>query len=546
MVLRNSFLSGCAALSLMAAGVDLRIPDAAMHENRPLVQSLIDAKADVNAIQSDGMTALHWAALKNDLEMVRMLLAAGANVKAETRVGAITPLFLAATNGNGRMIESMLKAGADPNSTNSLGTTALMKAAAAGDSDAVKILLEHGADVNKAESARGQTALMFAASMNRAEAIRLLAAHGANFNATSKVTKLEKARFDEDGNPLPAPPRTASGTGGNTLNTGAAAATVMGGMTALLYAARDGKMEAVRALIETGADVNAVSAGDHSSAIVIATVNGHYDVAKYLLDHGADPNLANIDGLAPLYAAIDCQWAPVAWQPTPITSQEKITYLELMRALLEKGADPNARINKPLWYRPVDHNQMWVRSGGSTAFWRAAQATDLTAMKLLVAHGADPKIASTNKDTALAMAAGVGWAGNFSTNAPDGFMPCVKYLVEESGIDVNAQDATGYTAVMGAAYRGDNEMVDYLVSKGARLDVRTARGWSVTDMANGPSLRTSVPLSHPDTVALLVKLGAPQLTKVEGEEILGIIKRKVPVPGQDDAKTKDAPQKQQQ
>jgi ankyrin repeat protein len=538
-------LLGISCVAVMsAAAADLRLADVAMHGDRSAVRSLLDQKADVNAAQGDGMTALHWAALKNDLEMAQMLLRAGASVKAETRVDAVTPLYLAGTNGNPAMIEALLKAGADVNSANGSGTSALMAASSAGSPDAVQVLLDHGADVNRTESARGQTALMFAAALNRAAAIKILAAHGAALNLSSKVVKLEKARFDEDGNPLPAPPRTASGNGGNTLNTGAAAATVLGGMTALLYAARDGKMEAVQALVEAGADVNAVNAGDSSSPIVIAAANGHYDVAKYLLDHGANPNLANIDGLAPLYATIDCQWAPVAWQPTPITGEEKTSYLELMAALLEKGADPNARINKPLWFRPVDHNQMWVRPGGSTAFWRAAQATDLAAMKLLVAHGADPKMQSANKDTALAMAAGVGWAGNFSTNAPGNqFMASVKYLVEDMGIDVNAQDSSGYTAVMGAAYRGDNKMVQYLASKGARLDARTGRGWSVTDMANGPSLRSSVPLSHPDTVALLIQLGAPPLTKVEGEEILGIIKRKVPVPGQETTQPKETPKK---
>jgi ankyrin repeat protein len=166
---------------------------------------------------------------------------------------------------------------------------------------------------------------------------------------------------------------------------------------------------------------------------------------------------------------------------------------------------------------------------GSTPFWRAAQSNDLAAMKFAVAHGADTKAVSAQKDTALHVAAGLGWAGNFSTTAPGPVLPTVKYLVEELGADVNAQDASGYTPVMGAAYRGLNDVVEYLVSKGARLDYRTARGWSVTDMANGPALRTSVPLAHPDTVALLTKLGAPPLLKVEGEEILGVIRGKAPV-----------------
>jgi ankyrin repeat protein len=222
--------------------------------------------------------------------------------------------------------------------------------------------------------------------------------------------------------------------------------------------------------------------------------------------------------------------------------------MDLLKILVAHNADVNIKLTRGLWFRPVDHNQSWVRNPGQNAFIRAAQATDLEAMKFLAEHGADVKAITTQKDTALMVAAGVGWAGNFSTNAPGPFLPSVKYLVEVAGLDVNAQDSQGFTAVMGAAYRGDNEMVQYLVEHGAKLDFRTNRGWSVSDMANGPSLRTSVPLAHPETIALLAKLGAPPLLKVEGEEILGIIKGKAPAlknaddaSKKDDAKPGDAP-----
>jgi ankyrin repeat protein len=196
-----------------------------------------------------------------------------------------------------------------------------------------------------------------------------------------------------------------------------------------------------------------------------------------------------------------------------------------MKALLDHGADPNAKLTRKLWFRPVDHDGMWVKYSGTTAFWRAAQASDVDAMKLLVAHGADPKVASDQKDTPLAMAAGIGWTGNFSTNAPESFLKAAKYLVEETGNDVNAQDGQGYTPLMGAAYRGDNEVVQYLVDRGAKLDTRMEHGWSATDMANGPccfAIGGSLPVIHPETVAYLLKLGAPQLLKHDGEETLGI------------------------
>jgi ankyrin repeat protein len=292
-------------------------------------------------------------------------------------------------------------------------------------------------------------------------------------------------------------------------------------MTALLLAARDGRLNAARALLVAGADVNQRSAGDNSTPLVMAIINGHFDIAQFLLDHGADPNAANQDGLAPLYATIDARWAPIAGGPVPLMAREQTGYLDLMQALLDRGAKPNARLLRKLWFRPLFHDQMWIGTPGSTAFWRAAQATDLAAMHLLVAHGADPKIPSEEGDTALMLAAGVGWAGNFTRNARTSGLEAARYCLE-LGLDVNAQDVTGYTALMGAAWRGDNDLIKLLVERGAKLDARTHRGWSATDMATGPYLRTTGATPHPDTVALLLKLGAPPLTPHPHEDILGL------------------------
>jgi ankyrin repeat protein len=292
-------------------------------------------------------------------------------------------------------------------------------------------------------------------------------------------------------------------------------------MTALLLAARDGRLSAARALLDAGADLNQPGAGDKSTPLVMAIINGHFDLAKFLFDRGADPNAANQDGLAPLYATIDAQWAPVAGGPVPLTAREKTSYLDLMKALLDRGANPDARLGRKLWFRPAFHDQMWIGTPGSTAFWRAAQATDLSAMRMLVTHGADPNIASDESDTALMLASGVGWAGNFTRNAPNSALDAVRYCLE-LGLDVNAQDVTGYTALMGAAWRGDDDLVRLLFARGAKLDARTHRGWSATDMATGPYLRTTGATPHPDTVALLLKLGAPPLTPHPHEDILGL------------------------
>jgi ankyrin repeat protein len=407
----------------------------------------------------------------------------------------------------------MLDAGADANSATADGATALMTAAISGSAETVTELLTHGANVNATERAHNQTALMFAAAENRAAVVSVLTKHGADLKATTKVVQLDEEKLDDNGNPIPKKETEAGGTvtGGNTM---------MGGMTALLFAARGGHLDAVRALTEAGADVNQISAGDHSSPLVIAIANSHYEVGTFLVDHGANPNTANVDGLTPLYATIDMQYAPVSWAPNPLTVQEKVSHLDLIKTLLARGADPNAKLARKLWFRPTSHNQAWISTVGTTAFWRAAQGTDVPAMKALVDGGADPKIASAAGTTPLMVAAGLGYAGNFSQQMPDSWIPAVQYCLD-LGLDVNAADNQGYTALHGAAYRGDNDLVKFLVSKGAKIDARNKRGWSVTDMANAPSLRSSVPLAHPKTIALLLEMGAPPLTAVDAQTILG-------------------------
>jgi ankyrin repeat protein len=560
-MLAKAWIGGlCVAASLWAG--DARLSEAAMQGDREAVRSLLKQRVDVDSAQGDGTTALHWAAFRDDLEMVKMLLAAGANVKTATREGAITPLFMACTNGNAAIIEALLKAGAAPNSVNANGTTALMTSAASGSVDAVKVLLAHGADVKAKESAHGQTALMFAAALNRDAVIRVLMAHGAEPNVATAVRKVERVRFDQDGNvveerpgggrgaPANAKAQDAADEAGDAQAAAAAAKTAIetaradlnalsralgfqsaelrlakpraragdvaaraprrvgpeftGGMTALHYTAREGHMAAARALVESGADINPINA-DKFSPLVMAIANGHFDLAWYLLDHGADPNLATLTGLAALYATVDVQWAPHAWFPQPSTEQEKVSYLDLMKALIEKGANVNAPMGEKLWFRSFTNDYTWVDPAGATPFWRAAQSSDMAAMHLLVDHGADPKIATKSGETPLMAAAGIGWAANWSVNAPFPLMDAVKYCVE-LGNDVNAVDNRGYTALHGAAYLGNNDMVNYLVSKGAKVDVRSKAGDTVADMANGPT-RFGQP--HLETVALLEKLGSP-------------------------------------
>jgi len=297
MLIQSIVIATLLAFVLGSAGADTRLPDAAMQGDRTAVQGLLREKVDVNAAQGDGNTALHWAALKDDLVLADVLLKAGADVKVKTRLGGMTPLFFAAKAGNASMIDVLLKAGADANSASTNGTTPLMLAAASGKADAVKLLLDRGAQVNAADVTNGQTALMFAAAQNRDAVIALLAERGADLNVRTKVSTIPKF----------------GGREGNEQRR--MEVEQMGGNGALHFAAREGNMAAIRALVAAKADVNVGSASDGLTAMTQAIINGHFDIGKYLLDNGADPNLASKTGITPLFATIDSKFAQRTWYP---------------------------------------------------------------------------------------------------------------------------------------------------------------------------------------------------------------------------------------
>ena len=484
----------CVTAVLLASPSNSPVADAAMQGDGAAVRSLLSKGADVNATQGDGMTALHWAALRGDVELAEVLISAGANVAATSRLGAYTPLLLASKSGSAPMIDTLLVAGAEANpATTTTEMTPLMLAATAGSVDSVTLLLEHGADVNAKESSHGQTALMFAAALNHVDAIKALMEHDADPSIATNVRMPSVRR------------RVAGVTAGRRPGD---RNDPLGGLTALIYAARQGHIESALALVRSGADIDQVSPGNRVSPLLMAAINGRFDLAMSLLDHGADPNLSSTWDMAPLYAVMNVQWAPHAFYPTPSADQERVTHMELVRALLDHGADPDARMkSRNLWYNVYASGGVGnINESGATAFWRAAQSSDVEAMRLLVAYGADPSIPTTEDTKPLNVAAGAGWRGNLNVNSPVGWMPAIRYMVEELGADVSEGNVHGYTPLHAAAERGDNEMLLYLLGKGADLKAVTTRGQTVTDMANGPRQRIR---PFRQTIALLEVLGAP-------------------------------------
>jgi ankyrin repeat protein len=651
---------------------DAAVADAAKRGDLARVRALIAARADVDAAQGDGMTALHWAADRGDAALAKILLRARANTAVRTRVGEYTPLHIASRKGHVEVVTALLAAAAPVDAPTSSGATALHLASAAGSVPIVSALLDHQANIEAREREWGQTPLMFAASADRADVVNVLLARGAKPSVRSRTLNLAdeekrdqaatRARNEQliaflpeqtrdsiraaearaaqparqpgaagaaatpagpdssartaaatpPANPrvgLNAPPTTsltatqiqsaiAAGravlqkppTGGPATEVAdtadgqiagyAAGVGSMGGLSALHHAARQGNLRSALALLDGGAEINLPSSSDSTPPLLIAVLNGHFDLARALVARGANVKAASVIGMTPLYATINTMWAPRSRYPQPQSVQyQKTSHIELMTALLAAGADPNVRLTRQPWYFAYNNcgnaNCGLESLEGTNAFWRATYAVDVEAMRLLKAHGAEysvpsrppsrargarpgaaaanavdsaargaaaggaatppanrQPVAGGNVDPAAARltpemdsaaravppgagvfpihaAAGVGYgngfAGNSHRHAPEGWMPAMKFLVEELGADVNARDNNGYAPLHHAAARGDNEMILYLVSKGADVKAVARNGRTTVDMANGPVQRLR---PFPETIALLEKLGA--------------------------------------
>jgi ankyrin repeat protein len=426
------------------------VADAAMRGDRAAVGAALVRKADVNAAQIDGSTALHWAVERDDLDMADQLIRAGARVAARTREG-VTPLQLAATNGNAAMIDRLLKAGADPNAPlTPAGDTALMMAARTGTAGAIRVLVEANADVNATESWGGTTPLMWAVSEGHDEAARLLVAAGADVNARSHYVAAANGRGFEGRTPV------ADRTEAKPEDFAS------GWLTPLMLAAREGDVAMARALVGAGADVDAV-AGDGKTALALAAFNGNYDVASFLVDNKADVNRADAQRFTPLFWAVDRRNMETAPNfPWMVTADS----MPLIRALLDAGADPNALVNNTPRARMREGSPRIVFA---TALMRAAFAADLELVQLLLERGADPKVISRDGETMLSAAAGLAFIHGYHRGMSSEERLQVVKLFVELGNDVNQQDDYGITPLMAAANVGNVPVIQYLIDVGADL-----------------------------------------------------------------------------
>ncbi|HEY4129834.1 MAG TPA: ankyrin repeat domain-containing protein, partial [Gemmatimonadaceae bacterium] len=519
--------------------------------------------------------ALHFAAAEGNADVVNALIAKGAVVDAREAASDQTPLMWAAAYDRLAALNALIAHKADVKLTSkvvnvpmrdSIDRAALgirtrkmaamkaidqpAKAATAPGSVRPRSALDSskapiGKDSTKGAAMKGgKSPAVDSKNTKDSSAAKYPGVKDSAIQRTSSDSAKSVAKIIAPG--APAVHRGGADSAGGGINRGLSFSDLIGnkgGMTALHYAVREGNTDCVLALLKAGADINQVTIGDHTSPLLMATINGQFDLATLLLDRGANPKLASDAGATPLYTTINIQWAAKSLYPQPTAQlKQKTTYLELMTALIDKGADVNARLTKHLWYMSYNFDLLGVNTIGATPFWRAAYGLDVTAMKFLVAHGADPKIptskpagrafnadgmpedtTSTKKDPSglepipvggpgvfpIHAASGVGYGEGFAANshvhAPDGWMPSVKYLIEELHADVNARDFNGYTPLHHAAARGDNDLIMYLMSKGADINAISRKGETVADMANGPVQR--IP-PFPETVALLEKLGS--------------------------------------
>jgi ankyrin repeat protein len=489
------WLVAMGAVVSLGAAPAVPIVDAVRSGDREAVRALIAASADVNAATADGATALHWAVHLDDLETVDLLIRAGARVTVPNRYG-VPPLALAAENGNPLIIERLLRAGADPNGAQPEGETVLMTAARTGSAAALRLLIARGAAVDARDEVHGQTALMWAAARNNAEAIRVLLEAGADLHARTDGTR-------------PAAGRSVFGSSRQPATS----------FSALLFAVRGGHLEAVKVLLDAGASVND-ALSDGNSALVVAAANAHWQLADFLLDRGADPNHAGA-GWNALHQIVRTRRVNIGGAPGPVVTGS-VDSLDVIRKMIARGVKLDARMSVN---GMKDGQRVRVNRLGATAFFLAAKSTDVDAMRVLVAAGANPHIPAADGTTALMVAAGLQlWipgedGGSLPSQAAEQ-LEAVRMCLD-LGLDVNAVNDRGETPLHGAAYRGVNAIVQHLVDHGANLEARDEHGWSALAIARGLTY-TDFYKEQPHTAALLSRLMDARNISTDGHVVESI------------------------
>ncbi len=504
-----------------------------MNGDRSAVRLLVEKKADVNAQQADGATALQWAAYRDDLELADLLIAAGANPKIPNREGA-TAMQLASQRGSAAMLEKLINAGASVNEREGNGETPLMLAARNGNLEALSLLLKRGADVNAKESLRGTTALMWAVEQKHTDAVKLLIEHGANVSVASSpdskggtayLAPTIRGRADQEKTFRRVRDTTASDAEAIAAAFGVSKNAKGGGLTPLVLAAREDSLECAQLLVAAGAGVNQITRYGWTP-LLTAVQNKHYRLAAWLLQHGANPNIANNGGWTPLYIAVDNRNIEGGDYPV---RQPDMDHLDLIKLLLDHGVNVNARIcgvestpqrckGDSTETRTI-FTMQWLYEDGATPFLRAAQSGDVAVMKMLLEHGADPKLPTANGDTALMVAAGIGWVDGVTFEWSEAEnLEAVKMCLD-LGIDPTIADGDGRTALHGAAHKGRTDVIRLLVEHGAKLDARdkgsrdTFTGaleghtWMPIDYSRGlvrVGVQSAIP--HPEAEALLKML----------------------------------------
>ena len=497
-------LSVWLASPALAAERDTRLADAAMNRDPATVRTLLQQKTiDVNAPGRDGTPALHWTVRVNDIETASALLRAGADPKLITRYG-VTPMSLAVANGNAAMIKLLLEGGADANAPDGAGDTPLMTAAQVGSLESVKTLLAAGATLDARDKNFQQTALMVAVRANHPELVRYFIEQGASVNAQTRTAEAPRWVLP---NSVPGFGHGIGIVRGGLPERGSRYL-IPGAMTPLQYASRDGRLESARLLLDAGATIEQADANG-VTPLLAAIGNNHPDVARLLIDRGANVNAVDWYGRTPLWTAVEARNMDFD-NNTFVNNVDRAPLLELIKVLLDKGALVNARTKES----PPIRRQMlattgtleWVDFTGQTPFIRAALAGDVTVMKLLLAKGADPKIPTFGGTTALMAAAGVNWVVDQTADeGPKALLEAVQ-LCFDLGLDVNAINSMGLTALHGAANRGSDDIIRFLVSKGARLDIKDKEGRTPAAWAEGVFLATHPAQPKPKSIALLKEL----------------------------------------